>query len=252
MVVNNMENLFTQRRTVRQYTDAVVSDSLLADLIAQAANAPTTGNMQLYSVIVTRDDEMKRRLAPAHFNQPQVTGCSVLLTFCADFNRFVKWCRASGADPGYDNLQSLVTACMDAVIFAQQFCTVAEANGLGCCYLGTTTYNAPMIAEMLGLPRRVVPVVTLSVGYPAAKSADPGRLPVEAIMHSETYHDYTPAMVRDLYAEKEAREDSKGFVAENGKETLAQVFTDVRYARPANEAFSKVLADYLKEAYPFE
>lgn len=248
----DMENLFRQRRTVRQYTDAPVSDALLADLIAQAANAPTTGNMQLYSVIVTRDAEMKRALAPAHFGQPQVTGCAVLLTFCADFNRFVKWCEASGAEPGYDNLQSLVTACMDAVIFAQQFCTVAEANGLGCCYLGTTTYNAPQIAEVLKLPRRVVPVVTLSVGYPAAQSADLGRLPVEAIIHNETYADYTPEDISRLYAEKEGRDDSKQFVAENGKESLAQVFTDVRYTREANEAFSKVLADYLKEAYPFE
>lgn len=237
---------------MRQYTDAPVSDALLRELLAQAANAPTTGNMQLYSVVVTRGDEMKRALAPAHFCQPQVAGCSALLTFCADFNRFVKWCEARGAKPGYDNLQSLVTACIDAIIFAQQFCTVAEANGLGCCYLGTTTYNAPQIAEALKLPKRVIPIITLSVGYPVCKCADPGRLPIDAIIHSETYHDYAPETISAFYAEKEAREDSRGFVEENGKETLAQVFTDVRYTRAANEEFSRVLAGYLKEAYPFE
>lgn len=248
----SLHNFFSRRRTVRQYTSEPVSDSLLKDLISQAANAPTTGNMQLYSVVVTRDPEMKKTLAPAHFGQPQVEGCSVLLTFCADFNRFVKWCETNGAAHGYDNLQSMVTACIDAVIFAQQFCTVAEANGLGCCYLGTTTYNAPQIADILNLPRRVLPIITLSVGYPACQCDDPGRLPIEAIMHAETYQDYGEDDIRRLYAEKEAREDSKGFVAENGKQTLAQVFTDVRYPREANEEFSRILAEYVKTAYPFE
>lgn len=241
---------FSNRRTIRSYSSREVSQELLTDLLDQAAHAPTTGNMQLYSVIITRDPEMKKLLAPAHFGQPQVTGCSVLLTFCADFNRFVKWCEQRNAVPGYDNLQSLVTAVLDTVIFAQQFNTVAELNGLGCCYLGTTTYNAPDIAKVLSLPPRVVPVVTLSVGYPDGVGREDGRLPVGAIIHNEHYHDYSPRDIDRLYAEKEAREDSASYVRENDKETLAQVFTDVRYTREANEAFSKVLKDFLLNNYP--
>ncbi len=245
-----MDSYFNNRRTIRSYTSQEVPQQLLVDLLAQASHAPTTGNMQLYSVIITRDPEMKKLLAPAHFSQPQVMGCSVLLTFCADFNRFVKWCQERDAVPGYDNLQSLVTAALDTVIFAQQFNTVAELNGLGCCYLGTTTYNAPDIANVLGLPARVVPVVTLAVGYPYGDGREDGRLPVEAIIHNERYHDYSPEDIDRLYAEKEAREDSLQYVRENGKSSLAQVFTDVRYTKDANEAFSKVLSDYLSESYP--
>lgn len=241
---------FNTRRTIRSYSSEEVSQELLTDLLEQASHAPTTGNMQLYSVIITRDPEMKKLLAPAHFGQPQVTGCSVLLTFCADFNRFVKWCGQRNAVPGYDNLQSLVTAVLDTVIFAQQFNTVAELNGLGCCYLGTTTYNAPDIAKVLSLPTRVVPVVTLSVGYPDGEGREDGRLPVEAVIHNEQYHDYSPEDIDRLYAEKEAREDSAAYIKENGKDTLAQVFTDVRYTREANEAFSKVLKDFLSTNYP--
>ena len=241
---------FNNRRTIRRYSSREVSQELLKNLLEQAAHAPTTGNMQLYSVIVTRDQEMKKLLAPAHFGQPQVTGCSVLLTFCADFNRFVKWCEQRNAVPGYDNLQSLVTAVLDTVIFAQQFNTVAELNGLGCCYLGTTTYNAPDIAKVLSLPERVVPVVTLAVGYPDGEGRQDGRLPVDAVIHNEKYHDYTPGDIDRLYAEKEAREDSAAYVKENGKDTLAQVFTDVRYTRESNEAFSKVLKDFLSKNYP--
>lgn len=239
---------FRSRRTVRRYTSRQVDPALLAEMLRDASQAPTTGNMQLYNVVVTRDPEAKRRLAPAHFNQPSVEGCSVVLTFCADFNRFVKWCEASGAVPGYDNFQSFMTAVLDTVIFAQQFCTIAELNGLGTCYLGTTTYNAPMIAEALGLPDRVVPVATLTVGYPDGNAEVSDRLPLEAIVSYERYADLAPAEVRALYAEKEARDDSRRFVAENGKESLAQVFTDVRYTREANETFSAIYYDFIASA----
>lgn len=239
------EDYFLNRRTVRQYTDRPVTDSEIARMVELASHAPTTGNMQLYSVVVTRSEEMKRKIAPMHFNQPSVGGCSVVLTFCADFNRFVKWCEVSGAEPGYDNFQSFMTAVLDTVIFAQQFCTVAEMNGLGCCYLGTTTYNAPQIAELLELPERVVPVTTLTLGHVASRPEDCGRLPVGGLIHNETYRDYSPEDIREIYAEKEARDDSRRFVAENGKESLAQVFTDVRYTREANEHFSRVYRDFI-------
>ena len=169
-----------------------------------------------------------------------------MLTFCADFNRFVKWCEVSDAVPGYDNFQSFMTAVLDVTIFAQQFCTIAEMQGYGCCYLGTTTYNAPQIAEALNLPDRVVPVTTITLGVPDGDAPTSDRLPIEAILHKELYVDYDDDTIKSLYAEKEAREDSKNFVAENNKQTLAQVFTDVRYTKEANEVFSKIYFDFIK------
>jgi len=67
-----------------------------------AARASNTGNMQLYSVVVTRDKSQKEKLAPAHFNQPMVTEAPVVLTFCADANRFVKWASYRRTDAGFD------------------------------------------------------------------------------------------------------------------------------------------------------
>lgn len=237
---------FLNRRTIRAYTDRQISESELHSILDEAAHAPNTGNMQLYSVIVTRSAEMKAKLAPCHFNQPSVTGCDTLLTFCADFNRFTRWCEVGNAHPGYGNLQAFTTAFLDTAIFAQQVCTVAEMRGLGSCFLGTTTYNADKIAHILNLPRLVVPVTTLTLGYPAESGSDSGRLPVNALIHHETYHNYTDEDIKSAYAEKESRPDSRQFVAENRKETLAQVFTDVRYTPADFALFSKIYKDFIE------
>lgn len=248
----NSDNYWRERRTIRQYSDREVTDSLLEDIIEKASHAPTTGNMQLYSVVVTRDPDNRKALAPAHFNQPAATGAPVLLTFCADFNRFCHWCDISNANHGYDNFQSFMTAVIDTVIFTQQFVTIAEREGLGCCYLGTTTYNAPQIAETLGLPSRVIPVCTISVGWPAAEGSVSDRLPASAIIHREKYHNPDDAEIASLYAYKESLPESAKFIKENAKKTLAQVFTDIRYTRANNELFSRIYRDFIAtNGFPF-
>ncbi len=241
---------FTNRATVRNYSNRPIAPELLNELLEAASHAPTTGGMQLYSVVVTTDEEMKKRLMPCHFNQPMVQSAPVVLTFCADFNRFVKWCEMRDAEPGFDNLQSLMSAILDVTIFAQQFNTIAEMQGLGCCYIGTTTYNAQEIAQVLELPARVVPIVTLTVGYPDENVPiqQTERLPLEGIIHHETYRDYDETSINAIYADKEALPVNQGFVKENDKQTLAQVFTDVRYPKAVNEEFSQRIFDYIKAA----
>jgi len=239
---------FFNRATVREYSSQDIDNDALSEMIEAASHAPTTGGMQLYSVIVTRDKAMKEKLAPCHFGQPMVTSAPVVLTFCADFNRFVTWCKASNAEPGYDNFQSLMSAILDVTIFAQQFNTIAEMNGIGCCYLGTTTYNAQEIAEVLHLPHRVVPIITLTIGYPKQKEQfKTDRIPLEGIIHQERYHKFSDKDVKKIYQHKESLDVNIGFVKENNKETLAQVFTDIRYPKNTNEVFSKQFLEFLKE-----
>ena len=244
-------DFFKNRSTLRRYSSSKeVSDAALEALLEAASHAPTTGNMQLYSVVATRDPEMKERLAPLHFNQPTVKGCSVMLTFCADLRRFEKWCEERKAQPGFRNYHSFITALIDTALFAQQFVTLAELNGIGSCYLGTVTYNAEKIAEVLELPDRVVPVICLTVGYPDestgfAPASD--RIPVEGVLHIERYKDYTKEDIDLLFEYKENLEESKGFVKENGKETLAQVFTDIRYPGKMNEEVSESFARLVRE-----
>ncbi|MBQ5819412.1 MAG: NADPH-dependent oxidoreductase [Bacteroides sp.] len=236
-----------QRRTIRRYQEKDVTPALLNELMEIACRASTVGNMQTYSVVVTRDAAMKEKLSPAHFNQPMVKKAPVVLTFCVDLNRFSKWCEQRQAIPGYDNLQWFVTGAVDALLAAQTFCVAAEEKGLGICYLGTTTYNPNQIIDALQLPKLVFPITTITLGWPDELPEQVDRLPLEAILHQETYHDYSVEDIDRLYAYKESLPENLKFIAENNKETLAQVFTDVRYKKADSEFFSEVLLETLKK-----
>ena len=240
-----MRNL-TTRRSIRKYADKAVSEELLNRLLAEAERTPTMGNLQLYSVIVTRSEEMKTKLAPAHFNQPMVCGAPVVLTFCADFRRTTLWAENRQAKPGYDNFLSFINASTDALLYCQTFCNLVEEEGLGTCFLGTTVYMPQMIIDTLQLPQLVFPVATITLGWPDEQPELSDRLPLRAIIHEETYHDYTPQAIDYCYAEKEALPANQHFVEINHKETLAQVFTDLRYTRRDNEAMSEGMIDALR------
>lgn len=238
--------LLNQHRSIRNYTQEKIEPKLLTQLLETACRASNTGNMQAYSVVVTTDQAIKDQLSPAHFNQTMVKTAPAVLTFCADFKRISTWCELRQAEPGYDNFQSFMAAAIDALIVAQTFCIAAESVGLGICYLGTTTYNAQEIISALDLPQLVVPVTTITVGYPLDTPKQTDRLPLNAVIHYETYKAHTSEDIHSMYLEKENSEFYKQFVAENKKETLAQVFTDVRYTKANNEFFSEKFMDALK------
>lgn len=241
-----MTNLLFQHRSIRQYKPDGIDESLLKEIIEAGTRASTTGNMQLYSVVVSRDGEEKRKLAPLHFNQPVVTQAPVLLTICADVNRFNRWCEERDADAGYNNLLWLMNATIDASLFAQNICIAAESKGLGICYLGTALYNAKEFIEIMALPKGVIPITAITVGYPAHDPGLTDRLPLVGVVHDGKYNDYNQHRIDSLFAEKEGSESSKQFVSENKKNNLAQVFTDVRYKKHDNEFFSAKLLETLR------
>ena len=234
------------RTSIRKYSSREVSDELLNRLLEEAERTPTMGNLQLYSVVITRSEEGKKALAPAHFNQPMVTGAPVVLTICADYRRTTLWAENRKAHPGYDNILSFMNAATDALLFTQTFCNLAEEEGLGTCFLGTTVYMPKMIIDTLKLPKLVMPVATITLGWPDEQPAQSERMPLRSIIHQETFGDYTHEKIDDFYEEKENLEVNKEFVRINNVETLAQVFTDIRYTKKDCEAMSKGLLDALK------
>lgn len=236
-----------KHRSIRKYKKEDVSDELLREILSVAEHTQTMGNLQLYSVVVTRSEEMKDKLAPAHFCQPMVKSAPVVLTICADFHRTTRWAEERKANPGYDNILSFLNAATDALLYTQNICNIAEEKGLGYCYLGTTVYQPMTIIDVLKLPELVFPVATITLGWPDEDPAISDRLPVDAVMHSETYSDYSAEDIDTHYYNKEHLEENIHFCEINNKETLAQIFTDIRYTKKDNEAMSATLLEALKK-----
>lgn len=235
-------------RSIRQYTDEPVSQETLELILRAACNGSTTGNMQLYSIIVTQDKARMQAMAPFHFNQPIATNAPLILTFCADFNRFNKYCAYRDAETeAYSNMQSYHWAVADALIAAQNACVAAESLGLGICWLGTITYNVDKFIKALNLPKHVIPLACIAVGYPAQTPELTDKLPLEAVVHFEEYHDYSEEDINRLYKEKEEHPNTKKLLEENKLPNLAQIFTKNRYQKKDNEHFANVLVSVLKE-----
>jgi len=242
-----MKETILQHRSIRRYRPDPVPPDVLSQILEAGTRASTTGNMQVYSMIVTTDPGLRQKLWEAHFKQNMVLEAPVHITFCADFNRFSKWCLYRDAEPGYDNFLSFFTAAIDALLVSENVALAAEAHGLGICYLGTVTYMAKRFSEILQLPGLVVPVAAMVMGTPAEDPPLTDRLPLEAVVHNEVYHDYSPADIDNLYREKENLPASRKFVEENKKKTLAQVFTDVRYTAKDNRFFSREFLELIQD-----
>jgi FMN reductase [NAD(P)H] len=140
-----------------------------------------------------------------------------------------------------------MNAATDALLYTQTFCNLAEAEGLGTCFLGTTVYMPQMIIDTLQLPKLVFPVATITLGWPDEEPPLSDRLPLAAIVHQESYDDYTPERIDAFYTEKESLPENQHFVEINNKETLAQVFTDIRYTRKDNESMSEGMIEALRQ-----
>jgi nitroreductase len=236
-----------QHRSIRKYLSNEIPAPVLEKVLLAGTRASTTGNMQVYSIISTTKQELKDQLWEAHFRQAMVKQAPVILTFCADFHRFNQWCLQRNAKPGYDNFLSFFTGAIDALLASQNIALEAVNQGLGICYLGTTTYNAKKIIEILEIPPAVIPVTTLVVGYPDENPPLTDRLPLEAILHHEKYQKPSPADINRFYYEKEKSMLTQELLKINKKDTLAQIFTDLRYKHQDNVAFSIALLDVIRQ-----
>jgi len=245
--------LLKSHRTVRKYKTREIRDDVLNDILECGIRASNTGNMQLYSIIVTKSIGKKAELAPLHFNQPMVKKAPLLLTICFDVNRFKLWCAVNDANVDFSGLLWLLNGTIDSSILAQNICVAAESYGLGICYLGTTLYNAPEISQVLNLPIGVIPITSLTIGYPEVVPDLTDRLPLDSVVHYEEYQNYSAEVISEMYDYKEKLESSQKFIAENGKDNLAQVYADVRYKSADSQFFSgKLLKMLVDQGFLFE
>lgn len=242
-----------EHRSIRAYKADPVPDRVLTEILEAGIRASSSGNMQIYSIIVTRDPDLRRQLYGPHMEQRMVLEAPILLTFCADFNRMRHWLRLCSAPDNFDNFMSFMVAAIDAVLVSQNVALAAESKGLGICYLGSTLANCDQIGRILQLPPGVVPVVGFSLGYPDENPPRRDRLPLDGLVHYETYQPYSDERIREIYHDREKKgwdrymsyPRLRRMVEESGVENLAQIYTVVKYTRESHERFARQIMDYL-------
>ncbi len=240
-----IEQIF-DHRSIRRFKSEKISPAHLEAALMAAMRASTCGNMQSYSIIVSQEADMLATLSPCHFGQVERMNAPCVVTFVCDVNRFSQWCRQREAEPRYDNFVWYVNGAIDAMMAAQNMILEAEANGLGACVLGTTLYTADSIIEALELPKGVIPITSVVLGYPDQIPPLTDRLPLEAVVHYEKYKPYTPQAIDAAWAEREASEETAALLEENKLPNLAQIFTQNRYNAEDNVTFSKKYFEILK------
>ncbi len=243
-------------RSIRKYLNKEVPEDLLEQVLLAGTMASSSGNMQAYSIIVTKDQRIKEELMEAHFHQPMVKEAPVLVTFCADFRRMRKWLELSDAPMNFDNMMSFMIASIDATLVSQNVALAAESAGLGICYMGTTLASCDQVGKILDCPEFVVPVVGFSLGYPDEAPAERKRLPMKTLVHHEKFKDYQSSDILEAYSEREILgwkrymevEELREQVESSGVKNLAQIYTKLKYTRESHIGYSKTIQNYLMES----
>jgi nitroreductase len=244
-----------RHRSVRKYLRDPIPADALDRIIEAGLRASSSGNMQSWSVIVTSDPAIKQDLLKPHFDQPMIIEAPLFLTFCADFHRMRLWLGQREAPQNFDNYMSFMIATIDAVLASQNVALAAEAEGLGICYMGTTLASCREIARILKCPSHVVPIVGFSLGYPAECGPIRDRLPAHGIVHQNTYQDFSPKRIDDIYRERETAgwnrymeiPELKNRVESVGAKNLAQIYTKAKYTRESHIEYSRNVLRCLEE-----
>ncbi len=241
-------------KSIREYENKEVSQELLDQILEAGIRASSSGNMQSYSIIVTRDKELKKKLYSAHMDQSMVIDAPILLTFCADFNRMRKWLELNDAPVHFDNFMSFMIGTIDATLVSQNCALAAENAGLGICYMGSTLANCDQIGELLNLPPNVVPVVGYSLGYPKESPSLRDRLPLNGLVHYDQYEDYSDEEILEIYKDRNEKgwnrymdvPKLKEMTEKLGLENLAQIYSIAKYTKESHHQFSQTVLNYLE------
>ncbi|MCL6451004.1 MAG: nitroreductase family protein [Acetobacteraceae bacterium] len=180
-----------QRASIRRYEPRRLEPEKLEALLAAALRAPTTAMGHFYSMIVVSDPALKAQLYEVCDRQRAMQG-SEFVVFCVDIRRTDAWARHLGVRRLLSGYTALLFGTIDMALAAQNLVIAAAGMGLGTCYIGKIGHKAAEICRLLSLPAGVLPVVGLTIGYPAESPQPRTRIPLRFMVHRDRYRDMTP------------------------------------------------------------
>ncbi|MDV6378457.1 oxygen-insensitive NADPH nitroreductase [Sporosarcina sp. GW1-11] len=206
--------LLTSHSSVRRYKDEPISKETIIELIKAGQHAASSHFVQACSVIYVTDTEKRGQLAELSKNRRQFYTAGATLVFCMDYNRLSHAARLHGREIDYSVAENVLVGAIDVGLFAQNVVIAAESKGYGICYIGGVRNEIEEISNILELPKGVVPLFGMSIGVPNEANGVKPRLPIEAVLHENTYNEeqykeVLPAydkIMQEYYASRESNQ----------------------------------------------
>jgi nitroreductase len=221
----NLYDLMMKRRSVRNFKDQEIPEHIVDQLLDAANNAPSGGNIQPISVIVIQEADARKKLSQMVGDQPWVKNAPLSLIFCIDFWRIRKWASLCETEfKGENALPHFLIAYADLMCSAQNVVMLAENHGLGSVYIGTILDAIDGAREYFNIPRLVLPLMVLSIGYPKSIPKNVPKLKREVITHRERYRELGDDEI------KKAFEDKYGNFEDNVKKYLERIYIEATEA----------------------
>jgi len=235
-----MRQLF-ERKSVRVFEDRPIAPEDKQAILLAAAQAPTAGNQQLYTILDITDEKIKAQLVKTCDNQPFIAQAKMVLIFLADCKKWYDAYLDAGAQPRNPGAGDLLLAVSDANIAAQNAVVAAQSLGIGSCYIGDVMENCEAQRALLHLPRYVFPAAMLVFGYPTAQQIareKPKRADNRFIVHENAYRPMDADTLRELFAE---RTELTGF------DKWMQAFCARKYNSDFSREMTRSVGEYLKD-----
>lgn len=234
------------RKSVRVYEDRAVEPEVKRAVLEAAVQAPTAGNMSLFTILDITDPAIKESLAKSCDNQPFIASAPMVLIFCADYRRWYDVFRTHVEEARHPDMGDLFLAQADAIIAAQNAVVAAQSLGLGSCYIGDITENFEYHRELLNLPQYVVPAAMLCLGYPTEHQKNrekPVRFDVEDLVHENGYRMEKAAAMDRMLSRRNGRE---GEALADWVRRFCDFKWNSEFSREMSRSCTEMVKDWLK------
>jgi nitroreductase len=239
--MNDVIKQLYERKSVRVFTEQEIGLQEKNAVLMAAAQAPTAGNQQLYTILDITDQAIKDRLVETCDHQPMIAQAKMVLIFCADCKKWYDAYLSVGCSPRKPGVGDLLLATGDAMIAAQNAVTAAESLGIGSCYIGDIMENYEQQRELLNLPNYVMPVGMLIFGYPTQQQVDrpkPERVEMEFIVHENGYAPMGDAQLEEMWTPR---------AGEKGYNAWMQAFCNRKYNSNFSREMTRSVEKYLEQ-----
>ncbi len=183
------ERILPPHHSVRVFRAEPLPEGTFDRILAEAQRAPTDATAQMYSFIRIVSRDLRSRIAALSGDQSHVADAAEFLVVCADVRRLARVLESRGHRPGAYPAVGLHFSIVDATLAAQRLVDAAETLGLGTVCIGGIVDGVEEVVELLALPRGVLPLFGICLGWPGETPVERPRIALSGVLHQDAYRE---------------------------------------------------------------